>query len=88
MSCGTSTSLTPGSRRIFAASSEAVLCVALMSVPLIWMSMGVGCPRLMHGIDESAGLEEGADVRQLGADALTHALHVVVAADVVVFLAS
>ena len=45
MSCGTSTSVTPGSWRIFEASSEAVRCVASRFEPLIWMSIGVGRPR-------------------------------------------
>ena len=81
MSCGMSTSLTPGSCAPLLRRSLRVAYASFQVRAADLDVDGRGQTQIEHGIDQAAGLEIGGDFRHLLAHRRSHAVHVLVAAD-------
>ncbi len=85
MSCGISTSLTRRQSRGAAAAIFAAAAAPSVEVGAADLDVdGRGQAEVEHGIDQAADLEIGGEFRHLALHAAPHAVHVLVAADLVV----
>ena len=83
MSCGMSTSLTPGSPRLLADFLRHGVGILQIGAADLHVDRR-GQAEIQHGIDQAARLEVGADFRHLFAHGGADAVHVLVAPDLVI----